>query len=633
MNLNDELEILIDKYKVSKYYKRVYKNYNIVKNVIINIFNDIHVESKIAIRGGGVHTKELLKIISEDIKIECIIDKNPSKEKIRGINVISLKEFIKDDFDIVIISSFAYRNEIKKELFDMGYSGRIIDIYDYLEMNNISIENPFYENLEDARLKEYSAYIEVFNIRKAYEYFNENKEYYLQKVIEIYLEIRDFIYAEKFIKEYIDKKYKNYENYQLFLYELKELLNKVREKIKKRKQEDIYIFYIDALRTKDIDNCKNLKSVLNKSVVFNNSFTIVGHTKNVIKNIFTGKLPIDDHLFELSKVCLSNSKLIQYLKEKDIDLRIIETDKIEPIYDEKLLTKNFYACAPAMYWNLLNELIASDKRCVAMIHTIYESHEPYVCGYRNNEMIDYRGQFGKLWDFVYNGGKVKDFQYDFDLSYIDEQFKSSMEYLDKQLNFYLDFLGENSTRIFLSDHGKVEPKDVYFFFRGVKKMDCFGWNDLFLRNVLFIHNNKLKPQIINKLYSLENLSDIIYNLINDKNTLIKNLPNQKYITFQLEDMYDCLISRGYIESGNAELGISYRGVRTENEKYVLDRYGKERYYLLPNEVDNQIGEIEYQERVKQLRKWAGNYFIDITKYDKFKYSVELNDVYLKSLEK
>ena len=88
-------------------------------------------ENEVLIVGKGKHTNELLKI--------C------------GINYIDIIESYELDkyngFDgIIFVSSFYYREEIKKTVYKKGYT-RIFDLYDELLKNNSELEVPFYELL------------------------------------------------------------------------------------------------------------------------------------------------------------------------------------------------------------------------------------------------------------------------------------------------------------------------------------------------------------------------------------------------------------------------------------------------------------------------------------------------------
>lgn len=98
----------------------------------------------VAIRGGGEHTCELLKVIQHQINIKYIIDLELNDLIYYGDEYEYLlpRDMEKYNIDIVIVSSFRYREEMKKELQEKGYD--YIDIYDWLRKNNIYLNQPFY---------------------------------------------------------------------------------------------------------------------------------------------------------------------------------------------------------------------------------------------------------------------------------------------------------------------------------------------------------------------------------------------------------------------------------------------------------------------------------------------------------
>ncbi len=99
-----------------------------------------------AVRGGGIHTERLLMLLDGDVreKIKYIIDGNRGCEASHlGAKIISLDELNKYGVENVVISSFKYRSEWKKEL--EAISGlHIVDIYGELEKAGFACDRDFY---------------------------------------------------------------------------------------------------------------------------------------------------------------------------------------------------------------------------------------------------------------------------------------------------------------------------------------------------------------------------------------------------------------------------------------------------------------------------------------------------------
>lgn len=69
--------------------------------------------------------------------------------------------------------------------------------------------------------------------------------------------------------------------------------------------------------------------------------------------------------------------------------------------------------------------------------------------------------------------------------------------------------------------------------------------------------------------------------------------------------------------------MAYRGVVTTSDKYIRLANGKEFYFILPDESKNLIDDSRFSDRIAELSKIAGDYFLDLDKYPEFKYSKKL----------
>lgn len=100
-----------------------------------------------AVRGGGTHTERLLMLLDGEVReqIKYVIDGNKECEaSYLGVKIISLEELEEYGVESVIISSFKYRDNWRKEL--EGRSGlHIVDIYGELEKAGIVCDREFYE--------------------------------------------------------------------------------------------------------------------------------------------------------------------------------------------------------------------------------------------------------------------------------------------------------------------------------------------------------------------------------------------------------------------------------------------------------------------------------------------------------
>lgn len=108
-------------------------------------------QKHIALRGGGVHSVELLKIIGNtDIHVSCIWDKNMPEGLIEGYPIVKeVSELVNQKVEAILISSWKYRHEMKeditKEFHEKGITNiMVVDFYEELERQGIPLDSEFF---------------------------------------------------------------------------------------------------------------------------------------------------------------------------------------------------------------------------------------------------------------------------------------------------------------------------------------------------------------------------------------------------------------------------------------------------------------------------------------------------------
>ena len=102
---------------------------------------------KVSIRGAGVHTSELMKLVGDDLRIECIYDPNVSISVFKDTNipiVNTIAELQKYKVDVILISSFKYRNDMKADMENLMGDIEIVDMYEELRAQGVDIDTEFY---------------------------------------------------------------------------------------------------------------------------------------------------------------------------------------------------------------------------------------------------------------------------------------------------------------------------------------------------------------------------------------------------------------------------------------------------------------------------------------------------------
>ena len=129
-SLQDEsVKEVFDQYNKEKSMKEDQRKKRIeLTKMLIN--HDLH-GKKILIKGGGKHTRELLKIVDRDnVEIVGILDKK-TNIKIDNIPFVRTEDIHKGLADVIFLSSYVYRNEMRKEIEELDTGIQLYDLYQH----------------------------------------------------------------------------------------------------------------------------------------------------------------------------------------------------------------------------------------------------------------------------------------------------------------------------------------------------------------------------------------------------------------------------------------------------------------------------------------------------------------------
>lgn len=114
-----------------------------MKKMYIDEFEKILPGHKVVLRGNGLHTKELIRLFPLRKEICCIWDISECDEKMFGGYQIvhSLEEIRELGADTIFVSTYTWREDIKKELTKYQKEFQVIDLYERLK---IKMDKPFY---------------------------------------------------------------------------------------------------------------------------------------------------------------------------------------------------------------------------------------------------------------------------------------------------------------------------------------------------------------------------------------------------------------------------------------------------------------------------------------------------------
>lgn len=540
--------------------------------------------SRIGLYGVGIEAEGLLYFISKNtssFKINNCFDKTirnyEYKDIIQNKEVCSIEQINGMNIDYIIIGSYAFREILIENLSRLGYQGHIVDLYSYLS---------------DYIEEHYSDYQNAYHARQAYLHANDNNRILtLQKLIKEYLLLKDFYYAFNYIDIYIKNKYSNYERYIKLKNDIDSLLKEIKAYMIERNERDIILNWVDAISYYDVPQFPFLQRKSNEGVCFKNAYTVMPWTTETTKTILFGEYPIEGKLFLRNYFSVDNVKLLKLLAEHGYTFVYCGMPKFAKLFDKTVITpiscnESKYSGSMQKQWDALDVICKSKKPFCVLIHTLRETHEPFICGECNTLSWFYSTETD--WN-------KKDCR---------DQVKISREYINTQLEFYENLYPKNAVKIYMSDHG------------------CVGNNPMSekkIHTMLTLSGNGVVPANVDGLFSLVCFPDLIKALIEDDYDW--NKLEREYILIENLDAYNELVVRDTL-SGRLKKEEMYqcRGIVTKTDAYYKYAYGKEYYFEMTEPNKNKIDKTEFNDRINKLKELCGNEFIDIYAYDKFKFS-------------
>lgn len=597
LNLNYELEAIIKKYRFS-----INSINTDVEKTIKDIWDRISADRNIAIWGAGDHTNELMKLINHGSKnLVCVFDKGvqeSDKKHFGDYPIYNPTKLTSLNIDVIFISSFAYKEEIKKEATSIKPECECIDIYEVLIQKGIILNTPFYYDHSD--------YMEIFNERNLYEnsVVHEVKEKHLHKLICKYLQIRDFKYALFFIEEYIKKGYSRKSDFIAFRKELEELFIKVKKELSNRKHKDIVWFLIDSLRHKDIEDAMPFtKKILRQSIYFKNAFSTNLFTYMSVFSMLTQKLPIDEELYKKDVISAKESEFLTFLINNDYKIKsyvlgkeLFEVhDKIDQVKTKRRIAENkkdtndLGVFVSTLLWRSLCDLLQNkDEAIFSLLHIVGEVHKPHICGYHEKKPVIHNG----VEQYCYQ--KPEQSEEDFKT-----QFYDCIKYVDNQLNFYMDFYPSNTVKIISGDHGQA----VDNIFKDTNNLFLtLGCSDERIHIPFIINMPDGKVQCYDDVFNMKYGGKVLTELLSGQEIKIE----ENFAEFQFEAYFNKALAKKLREVGAAKYINGFKGIRTCNYKYVVyNEHGAE-LYKLPDETTNIISEMTYANVLKELQQKMEN---------------------------
>lgn len=505
---------------------------------------------------------------------------------------------LKRKYKCIIVSTYSNKWKRKFKVMVLSCMNRckVVDIYELLEKGGVKVEKDFQFGFG-------LIHEDIISNLKAYEkegMKDENKK--IKVLIADYLAIRDFKNAFKYIDKLESLGDSDINRYISLKKEIEIYLEELKQKIKEK--EHVVVNWIDALRYDEMQNMSFVCEQARRGICFQNMYVNAPYTAATLKTLFTGKMLIDDKLYEMPLEACESGKLYQVLQKYDYQFVYVSSYYREGIFRNDRTQRGYcfndrieIPCSWVQY-ELIRSLAYAEKKCFAIAHTFGEIHYPHM-----NPVDKEIKPINDPINIFREGDNEK----------IKGQIISSQQYVDEQLRYYHQFYESVPYEIYMSDHGEVR-KEEYSFFRNL------------YHTIFCVLGNNISPISYSKVSSLQMFPEIVNKILEGKAGEITEIYKKEYVLIQRDDKYNFVPGRELYYLHNPEeyklFNMQYRGVVTEKDCYVRNMVGDE-YYLLGESGENLIENEEYADRITFLRQIAGNRFINIEKVKKYNTSNKL----------
>ena len=574
---DDELRDICEKHGISL--EKQYKPHFV--SAFLEVWERIASDEPIAFYGMGEGLHSLSEIVNFRKKnVVCIVENNSNLHFYNDfIPVVSIDRVKNYKFNRIILTGYNSRLQMRQEIAEYSKDIEIVDVYEILERKGRIYTKPFfkgfeavtwnYEYLEAAREK----YINASN--------SEDMQKYLKELIQAYLEVRDFICADMYIKEYIEHRFFDAESYSALSIELKRFLGEIRNAIKmKENKKNIIIFILDSLSYNRANNVPFFAELSEKSFSFTNAFSPAVFTRASAFALLTGKKYVEDNLYKSSELSINDSSFIMDLHASGKKVKYISPACLPHIRELKEYANSTANIASLLYWYLLINIINESEDCVYFVHSVYETHIPFhsgnptICLLDNDDMYEHFKAPSKAPLGYFNKVEL----------HMDE----ALSYVANQMQFCIGLLNtEKDTIILTSDHDGRGYPGIFLGIPMTHEMN---------KVPLIIHSKNVKPGNYDAIYSTADLTNLLQQLMQGSHML--EMERFEYVRQEQEPHYFKALNTG--DTGNPWIYGKISFI-TDTECYNFHLDGMESYCLQSDMNVNLIEDNRYRDRINFFR--------------------------------
>ncbi len=586
MDIDRELEKLIEKYNIDRHYPA----YRESKRACEFLHGWIQ---KLA------DEKEKFLFISMDEYVLRLINIWGSKaSNMSGLYISNVKELEIHEEEIkgkkLYVAAMTGTIEILHWLWRHGYHAE--SVYDILENEGIYVQMEFYRffcPIKDAeeldlyfRLEESlgrnpdgltMTLLEYHYQKKRLEHAAEerDKKRIREKLFFLAVCMRNFVEVERLLNGM-----KKADDFREFWDEVCALFQFIKEFLHTRRQEDIVVYWLDALAYKDAHKMDYLKEKADHSVFFHRAYTTTPWTVTTCMAMFCRKLDVDDLGYREKQIGPDNSALFRDIEAHGYDIHVLGGIFVEIFEPENCdNTIRYYDVCAEVLWKMLAHMTRDEgRKCVYMPKVSIEIHTPAYSVRKDK----------------FDSGNIPDPQ---------------LEEVDAQLRFYDGLLGDGVKRIYMSDHG-------------------YSWMHTVNRpHIVFqVYCPEWSGRETDKIFSLLDFDKILHQMMEGEE-IEDSLWDREFAPLQSVDIYNKdFLAYVFQNKSGVEDYMAYKGMVMKEKCYIYYKSGAEVLVSLsdmakdiPIALHADRSERERQE-CEKFRKIVGEFPKELETDEKFKYS-------------
>lgn len=388
----------------------------------------------------GKHTRMLMADFMNELKkVHFIID-NHVKYENSGFQIIDEDRVVQSNIDGIIISSFDYKEEIKKTIAMKYPQMKYLDLYEELEKEGIFLQSGYFSVQHP-----YSRYkvLNQLQGKARVETDVERSIFLWRSILKEYVTIKDFktalVYADKLLQLTHDREDK------VIIQLLQEIYGLEKTMAQEMSEDHVLMLCVDGLRRQDVLNGKMpqlLKWLQEETYFYENACSISTSTYESLIPAYSENSDLRTRYYEENQIPTEKCRFVtEALKQKRKVFFYTDMDRY--VRCDEIVRKDYSQTVTEKMWDFILDAADVDNG-LFYVHILFESHYSYPNPYTEEPIVADGSNI--MFDFLDSkGGGLR-------TDYIKQQ-KDALRYLDDVLLPLLSLV--NSRIVLYADHGNI----------------------------------------------------------------------------------------------------------------------------------------------------------------------------------